>query len=177
MIRHMTPLVLLLTATAGARAEQKLATLEADLLVQLLQFVEWPGQQVRETAIIVGFAGLDPVLTSLRNVLKQQQVRGRAVTIRLVHSPEEMRRCDVLFLGVSLREQVRKSLERIRGADVLTVGAFPGFARSGGMVELTANPEKKPLILNPTAARDAGLSFHPGLRFLASVAGAKPNSQ
>jgi hypothetical protein len=122
------------------------------------------GEQGAAEPFLVGLVGFDPMFAGLRAGMDGRILRGRTVVVRPAANPHEMRRCHVLFVGVSERARVREILAVLHGARVLTVSAIPGFGQMGGMVEILATDSlRRPLELNPAAVKRSGLMLSPSL--------------
>ncbi|MBL8229182.1 MAG: YfiR family protein [Bryobacterales bacterium] len=167
-----------------AKAENRLPTNGPELLYQLARFVEWPAgllqnndksagrtQSSQPEPFLIGLAGFDPSFENLRRGLEGRRLRGRPVIVRRASTLSDMRRSHVLFLGISERPHVRHMLAALRGANVLTVSAIPGFAQLGGMVEIAPQEFSRHLLaVNPAEVRRSGLGLNPSLLNVVSVA-------
>lgn len=160
----MIRLVFLLIASAAWMAAAsgglpRLPVSNADLIYHLSKFVQWPATRPVSGPVVLGLVGNDSMETELVENLQGRLLRGRHVIVRRVSGIEEMRRCDMLFIGSSERANVRYFLNLLKGVQVLTIAAIPGFGQMGGMVELTGERRRRPLAINPSAVRNSGFGL------------------
>jgi hypothetical protein len=172
--------------------------LKAALLIKITAFVTWPdgGEEVIpatdnkdaaagdnlpavethsstdkiEEHFCIGIIGADPFGASFDSLLEKTNTEHRKLTARRVASAEEAQDCQVLFVAQSAREQARNIVANSHGP-VLTMADFPGFAESGGMVEMARDGNRIALIINRDAVNRAGLSVSSKLLSLAKVIG------
>ncbi len=85
------------------------------------------------------------------------------LSVRVVSSVERMKECDVLLFAPQAGPRAGGLLRSLAGEPVLTMGAMPGFARMGGMVELPDPGAGRRLTVNLGATRRSGFRVHPGL--------------
>ena len=104
---------------------------------------------------------------ALAQELSNTTVEGRRVEVRWVHTEKELKGCHVLFVGGSEEKQIAKTLERVKGANVLTLGEARGFLEAGGVAQLTYEDSFIRLGVNLAAAQNAGLKVDARLLGLA----------
>jgi hypothetical protein len=90
------------------------------------------------------------------------------VVIQRFASVREMSPCQLMFVSASEARRASRILESLWGSPVLTVGETPGFARSGGVVQMWIENRKVRLEINTYAAERAGLRIDRRLLELAS---------
>lgn len=158
-LRWTTSLILSAMALQGESAASSPLLPSQKLIVsQLAQFVHWPGGIAAGEPVIIGLAGLpvaewNPAFTH----------SSRNVEFRPVSTIEQMRRCHIVLFGELLAVRLEHVLSTLAAGPVLTVAAIPGFARMGGMVELSTLAAGRRLTVNLNSARRAGFRIHPGL--------------
>ncbi len=141
----------------------------ANILLRIARFVEWPHSPPK-SAFVIAVAGSDPDEPGLCLLFSPKGAPAVPIEVRHVSSLSEMRRSRIVFLGRSLGSNMRTILHDLEGSGVLTVSPLPGFGEMGGMVELSSQPEGRPLILNADAARHGGFHFHVSLLSVARLA-------
>jgi hypothetical protein len=145
--------------------------LEAVFLFHFTQFVEWPSDAFATTnsPFVIGILGEHPVVSALRDVLKNEVVKGREFVLRVYQHPDEVRQCHLLFLGKGEEASVPRVLSRLRGQPVLLVSELDGFAQRGGMIEFVTERNKIRLRINVEKTRAANLSVSSKLLRVAEV--------
>lgn len=135
------------------------------LLAGLTEFIYWPGAAAPQQRLIVGMVGYaEPAQISLL-----EAVSGRRLELRPVSLVSQMRGCHVVLFGRLAAEHMEGYLLALKGEPVLTAAAIPGFARMGGMVELSGAPHGRRFLVNLAAARLAGFRMRPGLISVAEL--------
>ena len=134
--------------------------LKAVFLLRLPQFVSWPDQRVASTFCITDTSEVSTLLADM----VASAPRGR--TVRSI-SLGDTEGCDVVF-GAGTAGQEGKAV-------ALWVSDEPGFAESGGMVELKRRGARMGLLVNLRALEAAGLKASSKLLQLSEVIGADSN--
>lgn len=172
-LRCLGVLLALLLACLGqaARAEQGAVSeygLKAVLLYKLSQFVYWPDTAKPQSRLIFCVVGANPFGNSLER-LAREPVDGRTVEIVNLLAIGENINCDFIFISRSEAASMDLILRRLAGKRMVTVSDIPGFAKAGGMVELTVSGDRVGVTLNRKAAQKQGLEFNAQLLRLAKV--------
>lgn len=153
----------LIAASATASVAFALATseyqLKAVFLFNFAQFVEWPSSafETPESPLSMCVLGSDPFGQELESVMQGEAINGRSIEVRRHLSAEEARDCHVLFVNQSSSEELRNTLEQLRGEPVLTVGETTNFTRAGGVIRFFMEGSRVRLEVNPQAADAAQL--------------------
>ena len=127
-----------------------------EALFSLIQFTSWRGPLSLTDRVTVCTVGEDPLGRVLDNIAGRS-TRGRPIAVRRFSDPASARGCHVVFVGPTMRRSMGSVLRRLRGSGALTVGAFPDFARRGGMVRLTEGADRVGLEVNRDALAREGV--------------------
>jgi hypothetical protein len=155
----------------NARADQATISeygLKAVLFFKLPQFVYWPDSGNAQSNLIFCILGNNPFGKALER-LAQGPIDGRTVEIVNLAAVGDGITCDFIFISRSESASVEAFIRKFAGKRVVTVSDIPGFAKMGGMVELTVNGEHVGVTLNRKAAQKQGLEFNAQLLRLAKV--------
>lgn len=155
----------------GARADQATASesgLKAVLFFRLPQFVYWPDKGNAQNNLILCMFGSNPFGKTLER-LAREPINGRKVEIINLVTADDDVPCDFVFISRSESAFMEVSLRKFADKRVVTVSDIPGFAKAGGMVELTMNGDRVGVTLNRKAAQRNGLEFNAQLLRLAKV--------
>lgn len=136
-------------AIAGGEIRQEYQV-KAAFLFNFLRFVEWPGG-ASKAPWVIGVLGNDPFGDALDKAVRGKTVNGRKVEVRRYDEPEEVKDCEILFIG----DYQRTGIPTEPG--VLTVGESPGFLKSGGAISFYLEDHRVRFEISPAAARAAGL--------------------
>ncbi len=173
-VRYRTGWLLLLTLTLGlfpggsAHAGFSENEIKAAFLFNFAHFTQWPGDRAPAARgeLVIGIMGKNPFGPALR-LFRDKTLGGIPVHIRKVSTPEEARRCHILYLSPSLRHRVRALIKRLDGSPVLTVSDMQGFLERGGCIELIKIEQHIRFAVNLVRCRAAGLTLSSRLLELA----------
>ncbi len=145
--------------------------IKAAFLYNFTKFTEWPaGSFLDSTAPLdVCVFGEDPFGGALESIAGKT-IRGRRIAVHRVTSSEAAAACHLLFISASEATRLAGILESLRGRPVLTIAEMPGFARSGGIINLKTNPDDRIRFeINVGIAKRAGLRLSSKLLDLAEI--------
>lgn len=133
---------------------------KAAFLYHFLNFIEWPdGAGLEgEPEISVCVLGEDPFRSALA-AIEGETARGKKIKIRRVGDIKGIKRCNMLFISGSERENMQEILRFAGYSAILTVGDMEGFAESGGIIGFVAKENKVRFKINLKAAKKAGLKI------------------
>lgn len=158
----MLPLLFVVFLTASTSIASQGLLLESQakalLLYKFAKFTTWPANSFpgANSPLVIGVIGPNPFKDYL-DEFKDNTVNGRRVVIRYFAKPRDYRRCHILFCNVGTPAAFRDLQEELNLEEqhVLTVGDFPGFAASGGILGVTFRGKNLALELNQQAANRA----------------------
>ncbi|MCX6594880.1 MAG: YfiR family protein [Acidobacteria bacterium] len=144
-------------------------TLRAALILQLVNFVEWPQPSSGVTSVCV--VGDELLATSLRQALDNQTAlrRPQIVSLTGLKDFKESRECQVMAVGDYDERQVRAYLAAQQSRPVLTVGSGEEFLRQGGMVRFRLDDGRIAIEINMGPVERAKLRFSSKLLRLAHL--------
>jgi len=152
--------------------------IKAAFLYNFINFVDWPKEEVVDSnnLITVGIIGTDPFGKAFEP-LKNKQAKGKDVLIKRFVSLKEseksdkqiqaIRKCDLLFVCRSEKQQFKKIINIVKGHGVLTVGDINDFLEFGGIINFVIEDQKVRFEINNNAAKQAKLSIRSKLLRLA----------
>ena len=132
--------------------------IEAALLFNLTRFVTWPGADGKEpNTLLICVAKHDPFVPYL-DELHGQMTNHRSIDIRyLVEDADSLQSCQMVFAGKSSREALQRKLPDIASLPVLSISDVHGFAKAGGMIEITRRNNRLGFIFNMKSINKSGL--------------------
>ncbi|PWB48034.1 MAG: hypothetical protein C3F18_11770 [Nitrosomonadales bacterium] len=150
------------TATAQNMPSEQ--SVRAAMVFNFLKFTEFPPESIANTEQIrlcmaVGDSRQEEALAALSG----RKVWGRELAV--VHLAGRGDDCHVLY--VDLRQRWNAAEERRTFLRTLTISAYPGFARDGGMIEIALREDGARFDINLAEGRRAGFRFSPQLLRLA----------
>jgi hypothetical protein len=176
MVLVLTLVVFVQTARAEPEQSQEYKV-KAAFLYNFINFVDWPEEKPSdEKTITIGIIGSDPFGQAFEP-LKNKQAKDKKVLIKRFISLKEsklssdqieaIRKCHLLFVCRSEKEQLKEIINLVQGHRVLTVGDMNGFLESGGMVNFIIEDTRICFEINNTVAKQAKLNIRSKLLRLA----------
>jgi YfiR/HmsC-like len=184
----LSVLILVLVATrmvhaaeAGAETSREYQ-IKAAFLYNFVKFTDWPAADSNEpnavdanAPIVIGIIGKDPFGRAFEPI-KDKRIKGRKIVLKRFkglegkqssEQVEGIRRCHVLFVCRSQKEQLAEIIEAVKDRPVLTVADMSGFLESGGMINFVMEQNKIRFEINLAAVRRARLRISSRLLRLA----------
>lgn len=167
-------------------AQSREYQIKAAFLFNFIKFVNWPKEKMADAnePIIIGIIGKDPFGDTL-DPIKNKKVKGKKLVIKRFKGFEELkknsgkdepefgrkiqalRKCHLLFVCSSEKENFEEIIEILEGSSVLTVEETAGFLKAGGIVNFLMEDKKVRFEINITAAEQAKLKIRSKLLRLA----------
>jgi hypothetical protein len=168
-----------LFAGVGARARgQDISEykVKAAYLLNFVKFVNWP-QKASDDGnddILIGILGDDPFGGSLDDMAKGKAIGRHSILIKRFENFDEansgaLRKCRILFISYSEKDDLPMILRALKGAPVLTVSEIERFPAKGGMILFDQEGQRITLAINKTVAEKSGLTFSSQLLQVAQI--------
>ena len=177
----LTLFILVLVAAPRIRADSeeiKEYQIKAAFLYNFINFVEWPKEKAADSnePITIGIIGKDPFGKAFEP-LKDKLTKGKQVLIKRFVSLKEsklstdqieaIRKCHLLFICNSEKEQLKEIINLVQGHSILIVGDMDGFLESGGIINFVIEDNKVRFEINNYTAKQAKLNIRSKLLRLA----------
>ena len=135
--------------------------LKVALIYNFAKFVTWPPDAFDNgnAPIVIAVLGERPFADRLDHMTADKLVKGRLLDIRRLSDPSERPAYHILFVDSSKAMKANGLLASLAHRAVLTIGETPGFADSGGMIELVTKGDVVRFRVNVVAAERAGLKI------------------
>ena len=155
--------------SANSTAEEY--SVKAAFLFHFAQFVEWPPEAFKDSNSPITYCtvGENPFQGALDASLNGKKIVERAVRVLHFKQAQELKECQVLFLGLAEKKSIAAELANLKGAPVLTVGESEHFAAEGGMIGFLLEDNKVRFEINVEAAEHAKLKISARLLALAKT--------
>lgn len=144
---------------------------KAAYLYNFAKFVEWPANTFRsaDDPTLICAIGDDRIGEVLLDTVTGKKANGRPVEARRLTSLQDIRSCQILFIGFADKEHISEILEQLRDVKALTVGQTEQFIALGGMINLVQQNDRIELEIDPQAADAAGLKISSRLLVVSRV--------
>jgi hypothetical protein len=145
--------------------------LKAAFVYNFAKFVDWPAKVYSgpESPFSICILGTDPFGPVIDDALRGKTVEDHPVIVRREKDVGAARHCQIVFVSASEKHRLPEILASLKGASVLIVADFDGFAAAGGAIELTLQDSRVRFAINPGAADGAGLRISSKLLALATI--------
>lgn len=137
--------------------------MKAILFYRLSQFVYWPADSKPPPPLTLCVVGKNPFGSALN------QIDQSIATVETRQGPSDLGACQLVFIPRSEAGNLDNWLSKAETRRLVTVSDIPGFARSGGMIELPLEGERVSIVINRRSARKSGFEFNAQLLRLARV--------
>jgi hypothetical protein len=144
--------------------------IKAAFLFNFAKFVDWPPDAFPETnsPIVIGVLGKNVFGKDLENTIRDKTVNNHPFAFVAVTSAKEAVRCHILFISPSEKDNLKKIVDSLHNASVLTVSETDEFIKAGGMVNFVIQDDKVRFQISDDAAKKAGLRISSKLLSLAA---------
>jgi len=160
-------LALSLPARGAAPASPADAS-RVSFIFHFTEFVDWPSSAFARSddPMRIGVVGNDDLAVQLRRSLRGEKMGDHVLTIGIVRTLQEARRCRLLYVAAGAERMI--PLRQLK-EPVLTVGETDAFVAAGGMIRFLPSGDRLQLRINDAAARAASLSVRASLLHIAQL--------
>lgn len=146
---------------------------KAAYLFNFGQFVEWPAQawESATAPFVIGIAGDDPFGRILDDVVRGESIGGHPLAVRRFKEGDDLKACNILFIGRSDASRLEQAVQALRGTHVLTVTDAAGAESRGAIIVLITENNRIRMRINVAAARSNSLVISSKLLRPAEVVG------
>ena len=166
-----------ITAAEDGVLQTREQQIKAAFLYNFVQFTDWPeGKLADANSIVIGLLGehpfgnaFDPVKSKTvkdnRLIIKDLGRFSRFLTpgetgkLQFTKEVEELRKCHLLFICDSERENFKAIIEAVKGYNVMTVGETEDFLAFGGIITFIPGTEKPVFEVNQKVCEQEGLKI------------------
>ncbi|HMO03597.1 MAG TPA: YfiR family protein [Kiritimatiellia bacterium] len=171
VIRACIPLALALGQLLAAEVHANRADeyrLKTAYLCRFAEFVTWPATAPTGT-ITIGIVSYEPYRAAIDTEFAAVAPEHRPCQVIPITSPEEARRCHIVFINSPDRAVLANYLKELAGVPVLVVTDLKAGARLGAAINFFTVDGKIRFAINQEAAEQAGLSISSRLLRLGRV--------
>lgn len=142
---------------------------KAAFLFHFVQLVDWPPGALGDAKdpLTVCTVGKDPFQGDLETTLQGKLIGSHSLRVEHLKSPQEIKGCQVVFVGGSERGQIPLVIAALKDDPVLSVGETDDFVKEGGMIGFCVADNKVRFDINVRAADRAKLKVSSRLLLLA----------
>jgi YfiR/HmsC-like len=175
------PLILLAAIAPQAHAQDTDSSeylIKAGFVYNFASLVQWPSISFSQadSPIVIAVLGEDRFGSTLDRVLQGKKIDGHPFVIKRLRSVSELvksvgnpKECQILYVSAAAMPHLSEAIQTVRGLPILTIGEMPGFAKSGGIINLVLEDNRVRFEVNVKAAKNADLNISSRLLALARI--------
>ncbi len=143
---------------------------KAAAILKILPFVQWPTNTFAASNSTFVMVVLDApeVAAQLQKVAAEQKIGEHPIQVRR-QMPDSWQDVQLIYVGRDYRRGLAGVPEAVRRSPILLVGEQPGFARSGGTINLLLTAESSQIEICREAASRVGIRFSSHLASLRAI--------
>lgn len=143
---------------------------KAAAILKILPFVQWPTNTFAASNSTFVMVVLDApeVAAQLQKVAAEQKIGDHPIQVRR-QMPDSCQDVQLIYVGRDYRRGLAGVPEAVRHSPILLVGEQPGFARSGGTINLLLTAESSQIEISRGAASRVGIRFSSHLASLRAI--------
>jgi hypothetical protein len=166
----LASLIMTLNFNGLAQEQATEYQIKAAFMFNFAKFVDWPPSAFADTnsPIVIGVLGKNVFGNDLEKTIRDKTVENRHFRFIQVNSAAEAIHCHILFISPSEKDNLRKILDGLHNASVLTVSETDEFIKAGGMINFMIENSKIRFQISDDAAKKAGLKISSKLLSLAA---------
>lgn len=156
--------------TSGTAQTVQAHDIKALFLYNFASFVFWPSSAFESPTSPIRYCatGDSKVINTLTQLIDNEKVGGRSLTLHWVSTDIEMENCHILFLKADESGQFATA-RKVQKKGVLTVSDGENFAVQGGMISLVLDGNRVRPVINRDAVNAAQLRISAKLLRLAKL--------
>jgi len=157
------PALLLTLWSSWAEAQSAEDKLKAAFIYNFAKFITWPATVFdSRPAITVCVLGTSPITQAIAG-MQGRSAQGKPIKILNLPQNTATPSCDITFIPKGERVDISAILATSRNTTALTISDVPGFATSGGMIELASEDKRVAFDVNLQELERGGLRVSPQL--------------
>jgi hypothetical protein len=135
--------------------------LKAIFIKRFVQFVKWPSRKLEsgDSPFVILIIGDSPIKKAFESLGIDSLQNRKVILKRIFMLDENIKNSHIVFISASESYRLKEILSLLKGADVLTIGGFQGFAKSGGGVNLILVNNKIRFEVNKEKVVEGGISI------------------
>jgi hypothetical protein len=136
--------------------------IKSGYIEKFTHFVQWPeGEKVGSAEkFTIAVIGNDKISNTLKEIFSKSGPESANVSIVEIKTPEEMGKCQLLFISGSEKNNLKKILSYTNGKPVLTISDTKGFCEKGVIINLFMEGDYIRYELNRNSLDKSGLKIN-----------------
>jgi hypothetical protein len=161
-------LVVFATGMSYAQTEAEESSLKAAFIYNFTHFIEWDDDVFTDN-FIIGVVGNSLIDEPLEEIARTRKVGNKNITIRYYKSPEDIEKCNILFISKNNKAPLSEFLTKPELKKTLIIGEKEDYALKGAGINFVILDKKLKFEVNKRSLDDAGLKVSAQLLKLAII--------
>eukprot|EP00831_Metopus_contortus_P057542 TRINITY_DN49923_c0_g1_i1.p1 TRINITY_DN49923_c0_g1~~TRINITY_DN49923_c0_g1_i1.p1 ORF type:complete len:198 (+),score=17.50 TRINITY_DN49923_c0_g1_i1:382-975(+) len=136
--------------------------LKSVFMERFTHFVQWPepfSEKNKDQHFIIGVIGPNPFGDILNTVFSRHTIKGKPVDIRLLNTPADIAKCNMLFIGKTDSQSLSNILHYARKFPVLTISDTKAYANKGVHINMYVENKQIRFEINNNSALASKLNI------------------
>jgi hypothetical protein len=142
---------------AGAAESYSEDAVKAAFLYRFTGYVDWPAQAAADPQFTIAVLDADGVAAELGRLLQNRQIQNRPAQVRSIKNLRELDGAQMLYIGGSHRDDLRRLIASVAGRPVLVVTNADGGLDAGSSVNFLLIDQRVRFEISLDAAQGSGL--------------------
>jgi hypothetical protein len=143
--------------TVNATESYSEDAVKAAFLYRFTGYVDWPPEAVTDPQFTIAVLDADGVGAELGRLLQNRQIQNRPAQVRSIKNLRELDGAQMLYIGSSHREELRRLISSVAGRPVLVVTNEEGGLDAGSSVNFLLIDQRVRFEISLDAAQGSGL--------------------
>jgi len=142
--------------------------MKAALVFKLTRFVQWPDETSEKNMgqLTICSFGSDPISPYLDELMGETSHKRVIKILHTDHLKEIRSACRVLYVS---RDQMPDEIYQLKNSPVLTISDKLGFAKKGGMIQISRRNERLRFHINHASTVSAGIKISAPLLNMSTI--------
>jgi hypothetical protein len=144
---------------------------KAAYLYNFAKFIQWPSEAFAndQSPLYLCIVDNDPFGQPLDGIAQGKMINGHALIIRRTTNLDDVKTCQIVFIGSSDKKRLSELLRRLKGSSALAVGESRDFTSMGGGIQFYLENDRIRFCINVDALQRAHLAASSKLLALAKI--------
>jgi YfiR/HmsC-like len=143
--------------TANAAESYSEDAVKAAFLYRFTGYVDWPSQAAADPQFTIAVLDAEGVAAELGRLLQNRQIQNRPAQVRSIKNLRELDGAQMLYIGSSHRDELRRLISTVAGRPVLVVTNEEGGLDAGSSVNFLLIDQRVRFEISLDAAQGSGL--------------------
>jgi hypothetical protein len=111
------------------------------------RLIQWPASS-GSGEFVIGVLGSNDVYTSLTAFVANKKVGALPIVVKKFDDPQQLTRCQILFVGNSRVSKLNEILSRLQDANSLIITEKRGMVNSGSAIDFFMDEDRLRFVMN-----------------------------